>query len=102
MIVPSRTVADDLDPAGRSANGWPSSAPGVDPDRFAHGEPPATPPEILVLGALVDWKRPELAIEVLALARRQVPDLRLRFVGAPMLSAETVPNRCARGPANSR
>lgn len=36
---------------------------------------------MLVLGALVPWKRPELALEAVALARQERPDLRLRLVG---------------------
>jgi len=93
VITPSRTVADDLDPAGRMGRRIAVIHPGVDPGRFAAGEPPATPPEILVLGALVAWKRPDLAIDVLALARRQVPELRLRFVGAPLGPGDPTPER---------
>jgi GT2 family glycosyltransferase/glycosyltransferase involved in cell wall biosynthesis len=91
VIALSRSIADDLDPAGRMGKRLVVIHPGVDPGRFAPDEPPATPPEILVLGALVDWKRPDLAIEVLALARGQVPDLRLRFVGAPLGHGDPVP-----------
>jgi GT2 family glycosyltransferase len=38
-------------------------------------------PEVLVLGALVEWKRPDLALEAVARARVRAPELRLRFVG---------------------
>jgi N-acetylglucosaminyl-diphospho-decaprenol L-rhamnosyltransferase len=38
-----------------------------------------------VVGALVGWKRVDLALEAVALARREVPSLRLRVVGAPLL-----------------
>ena len=38
-----------------------------------------------MLGALVAWKRPELALEAVAIARRSLPELRLRIVGAPLL-----------------
>lgn len=58
--------------------------PGVEAERFDAAARPAAPPEVLVLGALVAWKRPDLAIEACALARRHVPDLRLRFVGASL------------------
>lgn len=59
-------------------------SPGVDVDAFRRAGRPPRPPEVLVLGALVAWKRPGLALEVFSLARRQVPDARLRFVGAPL------------------
>jgi glycosyltransferase involved in cell wall biosynthesis/GT2 family glycosyltransferase len=77
VVVPSRTVADDL---GRAAV---VVHPGVDVDRFPVAEP-TQPPHAVLLGALVDWKRPELALAALALARRERRDLRLRVVGAPV------------------
>jgi glycosyltransferase involved in cell wall biosynthesis len=54
--------------------------PGVDLDRFAPAPPPAGPPRALVLGALVPWKRPDLALEVAA----RVPGLQLELAGAPI------------------
>ena len=84
VVVPSRTVARDLDPRGHLGERLRIVNPGVDLERFAAEHTPATPPVVLVLGALVAWKRPDLALEALALARRDVPDLRLRFVGAPL------------------
>jgi N-acetylglucosaminyl-diphospho-decaprenol L-rhamnosyltransferase len=78
-IVPSATVAADL---GRGV----VVHPGVDSSRFGDGAAPARPPIALVLGAIVPWKRPELALDALAAARRARPDvdLRLRIVGAPL------------------
>ncbi len=64
--------------------------PGV--DVFDAG-PPASPPEVLVLGALVDWKRPDLALEAFALARQAVPEARLRFAGAPLNRGDTALTR---------
>jgi len=59
--------------------------PGVEVEAFARADrPPVAPPEVIVLGALVGWKRPDLALEALALARREVPELRLALVGAPL------------------
>jgi GT2 family glycosyltransferase len=58
--------------------------PGVDLDRFVPVPPPDGPPELLVLGAIEPWKRPELALEAAALAARERPGLRLRFAGAPI------------------
>ena len=85
VIVPSQFVADDL--------GEPAVvvAPGVSIERFASVPAAARErdaPVVLVLGALVEWKRPRLALEVFALACRRHRDLRLRFVGAP-LGADT-------------
>jgi glycosyltransferase involved in cell wall biosynthesis len=42
--------------------------------------PPPGPPRALVLGALVPWKRADLALEIAA----RVPDLRLDVAGAPL------------------
>jgi GT2 family glycosyltransferase len=56
--------------------------PGVDLERF---EP--TPPigaEVLLLGAVEPWKRPELALEIVAIAARERPDIRLRIGGEPI------------------
>ncbi len=52
--------------------------PGVDLTAFAPAPPPPGPPHALVLGALVAWKRPDLALEIAA----QVPELRLTLAGA--------------------
>lgn len=85
VIVPSSAVAADLDPRGRLSGKVALVRPGVDVEAFAQvNGAPAQPPEVLVLGALVGWKRPELALEALALARSARPDLRLRLVGAPL------------------
>jgi glycosyltransferase involved in cell wall biosynthesis len=54
--------------------------PGVDLDRFAPAPAPDEPPHALVLGALVPWKRPDLALEVAA----RVPGLQLELAGAPI------------------
>ncbi len=75
IVVPSRAVADDL---GLAAAVLP---PGVPPGFFTSERAPADPPEVLVLGALVSWKRTDLALEAVALARRDHPDLALRIAG---------------------
>ena len=82
VLALSRAIAEDLDPLGRLA--VEVIHPGVDLDRFAPSPLPAGPPEVLVLGAVVDWKRPDLALETAALAARDLPGLRLRLAGAPM------------------
>jgi glycosyltransferase involved in cell wall biosynthesis/GT2 family glycosyltransferase len=82
VIVPSDAVARELDPRGRLGERLHVVNPGVVPESFAASDEPASPPEVLVLGALTEWKRPDLALEAVALARRGVPELRLRLVGA--------------------
>ncbi len=80
VIVPSRAVGDDLD-----GDALPVVVhPGVEVGRFESSAGPVEPPEVLVLGALVGLKRPDLALEACALARRHRSDLRVRFVGAPL------------------
>lgn len=107
VVALSRAIADDLDPAGRLPTRVEVVNPGVDLARFA---PRDTPPGIpgsagtsrptaaaaastptgdrpataLVLGAIVGWKRPDLAFEAVALAARELPNLRLRLAGAPL------------------
>jgi glycosyltransferase involved in cell wall biosynthesis len=58
--------------------------PGVDLGRFAAGAAAANGAHVLVLGALVPWKRPDLALEAAALAAESVPGLRLTLAGAPL------------------
>jgi glycosyltransferase involved in cell wall biosynthesis len=54
--------------------------PGVNLDAFTPAPLPDGPPHALVLGALVPWKRPELA---LAIAER-MPELRVTIAGEPL------------------
>lgn len=82
VVVLSECMARDLDPDGSLAPRVIS--PGVDLHEFAPGGPPDEPPEVLVLGAIVDWKRPDLALEIFSLAARERPELRLRLAGAPI------------------
>lgn len=91
VVVPSRAVATDLDPRGTLDGRLWVVAPGVDLDRFRPTQPPARPAEVIVLGALVEWKRPDLALEACALARATAPELRLRLVGAPLLADDPMP-----------
>jgi N-acetylglucosaminyl-diphospho-decaprenol L-rhamnosyltransferase len=60
----------------------------VDRDRFrAPDAGAAHAADALVLGAIVHWKRPDLALEIAALAATDLPDLRLRIAGAPLDAA---------------
>jgi glycosyltransferase involved in cell wall biosynthesis len=54
--------------------------PGVDLERFRPAPPPPGPPRALVLGALVEWKRPELALEI----ARRLPHLRVTIAGSAL------------------
>ena len=76
----SRAIARDLDPGGRLGRVEVLPA-GVDLERFAPA--PGAAGEVLVLGAIEPWKRPELALEIAA----RVPELRMRLAGAPVGAA---------------
>ena len=83
VIVNSHAVADDLDPVGALRGRLSVVHPGVDPPALTPPWPPG-PPVVAVVGALVGWKRVDLALEAVALARRSLPSLRLRIVGSPL------------------
>ncbi len=60
--------------------------PGVDLQAFTPTPLPPGPPKALVLGALVEWKRPQLALEI----SEHLPELQITIAGAP-LPGETGP-----------
>ena len=72
IVAASRAVAGELDAA--------ILHPGVDLGAFSPTPPPEGPPRALFLGALVAWKRPDLALEIAA----RMPELRLTLAGAPL------------------
>ena len=74
VVVNSRAVRDDL-ALRRPVEVIP---PGVDLNRFT--PVPADRDGVVWLGAIVDWKRPDLALEVLA----RTPGAALRLAGAPI------------------
>jgi GT2 family glycosyltransferase/glycosyltransferase involved in cell wall biosynthesis len=82
-VVLSRACARDLDPDGVLGDRLAVIHPGVDASERTATTPPR-PPVAVVAGALVGWKRPELALEICAVARRTLPELRLRVLGAPI------------------
>src|SRR3954470_15931330 len=87
IVCISEAVARDLDPTGAMRDRIEVIHCGVDLTRFAPRDANARdtdPTEALVLGAIVPWKRPDLALEIAALATRELPDLRLRIAGAPL------------------
>jgi glycosyltransferase involved in cell wall biosynthesis len=92
VVATSRAVAREL--RGPRAAGEPQAAgepggggsevtilhPGVDLAAWRVLPPADGPPRALVLGALVPWKRPDLALEIAA----RVPRLELELAGAPL------------------
>jgi glycosyltransferase involved in cell wall biosynthesis len=86
VVALSRAIADDLDPD--ATIGVRVVHPGVDLAAFKPADHAAgAPPSALLLGAIVPWKRPDLALEAVAAARRTRPDLRLVVAGAPFGAA---------------
>ena len=75
VVVNSNSVRNDLR-IGRPVAVIP---PGVDLERF-RPDPAADRTHVLWLGAMVRWKRPELALEIAARA----PGVRLRLAGTPL------------------
>ncbi len=53
--------------------------PGVDLDAFTPSPLPPGPPRALVVGALVGWKRPDLALRI----ADKLPELHVTFAGEP-------------------
>jgi N-acetylglucosaminyl-diphospho-decaprenol L-rhamnosyltransferase len=86
ISVNSAAVANDLDPSGRLRERLSITSPGVELAGFpaSFEWEVASDPEVLVLGAITPIKRPELALEAVALAARELPDLRLVLAGAAM------------------
>jgi N-acetylglucosaminyl-diphospho-decaprenol L-rhamnosyltransferase len=84
VIVASAAIAADLDRSNRLGSRVCVASPGVDVDRFAASDPPPGPPVALMLGAIVPLKRPDLALEAVALASRELPALRLVVAGHPV------------------
>jgi glycosyltransferase involved in cell wall biosynthesis len=80
----ARRAAATIAVSGAVAEQLPRGAvvihPGVDAASWALPDPPAGPPRALVLGALVPWKRADLALEIAA----RVPELQLDVAGAPL------------------
>lgn len=80
VIATSGAIARAADPAGRRLGRTTVIHPGVDRSQWALPAPPPGPPRALCLGALVPWKRADLALEIAA----RVPDLALDLAGAPL------------------
>jgi N-acetylglucosaminyl-diphospho-decaprenol L-rhamnosyltransferase len=84
VIALSHAIARDLDRSGSLGSRLVVVRPGIDVDRFDASAPSADPPEVLVLGAIASWKRPDVALDACAIAHHEHPSLGLRLVGAPL------------------
>jgi glycosyltransferase involved in cell wall biosynthesis len=74
-VALSQAIAASVAPAATVLH------PGVDLSAWVPAPPPPpSPPRALVLGALVGWKRPDLALEIAA----RVPGLELELAGVPI------------------
>jgi glycosyltransferase involved in cell wall biosynthesis len=80
----SETIASDLDPRRRLGARLRVVRPGVDLGRFRPTVPPPREPRALLLGAIAAWKRPDLALEIVARAVKDLPGLRLSIVGGAL------------------
>jgi N-acetylglucosaminyl-diphospho-decaprenol L-rhamnosyltransferase len=84
VSVNSRAVGRDLDPNGRLGERLAVIPPGIESARYEQATERARDPEVLVLGALEPWKRPDVALEAVALAARELPTLKLTMAGRPI------------------
>ena len=80
IVATSGAIAQAIDPAGRRLARTSVIHPGVEPAAWALPDPLPGPPRALFLGALVPWKRADLALEIAA----RVPALALDVAGAPL------------------
>lgn len=87
VVCLSDAIARDLDPGGALAGRLHVVRPGVPVPETCPPPPPAGPPSALVLGAVVPWKRPDLALEAVAGAAREVEGLRA-VVAGPAIGEE--------------
>jgi GT2 family glycosyltransferase/glycosyltransferase involved in cell wall biosynthesis len=84
VSVNSQAVARDLDPGGALGDRLSVISPGVDLAAYDAEWAMSEDPEVLLLGALMPWKRPDLALEAVARAAEQLPRLKLTVAGTPM------------------
>jgi glycosyltransferase involved in cell wall biosynthesis len=80
IVALSGAISRAHDPGGRRLGRTHVIHPGVDAAHWALPDAPGKPPRALLLGALVPWKRADLALEIAA----RLPDLRLDIAGAPL------------------
>jgi glycosyltransferase involved in cell wall biosynthesis len=80
IVATSGAIARAADPRARRLARTRVIHPGVDSAAWELPDPPPGPPRVLCLGALVPWKRADLALEIAA----RVPELRLDLAGAAL------------------
>ena len=80
MVTPSESTREELIELGFRPERITAVPNGVDPF-FSPGGPRSTSPYVVVVGRFAPVKRFHLALEAAAVARRNVPDLRLRLIG---------------------
>jgi glycosyltransferase involved in cell wall biosynthesis len=118
-LLPGRAIRAVVKAAARDANGIAAASnaiarqigthvtvlhPGVDLERFTPSPVPQGQPKALVLGALVEWKRPQLALEI----AQRLPHLHVTIAGRTLpgddgrleaeLRAQAGPNVTIAGP----
>jgi N-acetylglucosaminyl-diphospho-decaprenol L-rhamnosyltransferase len=81
VVSLSAAISAALDPEGALEGRSVVVSPGVALDDYAGIPAGSDKPHALLLGALVGWKRPRLALEAVALAARELPDLTLTIAG---------------------
>ena len=81
VVSLSQTIARDLDPDGALGERGAVVNPGVDLEAYEGIGPPPERPHALVLGAMVEWKRPMLALEAVAIAADRIPELEVTVAG---------------------
>jgi len=74
VVTASQAIADELKLPATILH------PGLDLTAFTPTPLPDGPPRALVAGALVGWKRPDLAVEI----ARRMPELQITFAGDPL------------------
>jgi glycosyltransferase involved in cell wall biosynthesis len=74
VVAASQAIADELDLPATILH------PGVDLDAFTPAPLPGGPPKVLIAGALVPWKRPDLAVQI----AHRMPDVHFTFAGEPL------------------
>jgi N-acetylglucosaminyl-diphospho-decaprenol L-rhamnosyltransferase len=84
VTVNSQAVARDLDPDGLLGDRLAVISPGIELADYDREWERSPDPEVLLLGTLMPWKRPDLALEAVARAAQEVPRLRVMVAGTPM------------------
>ena len=96
VVVNSQAVARDLDPDGSLGERLSVISPGIDLSDYDAEWDTAPEPEVLLLGALMPWKRPDLALEAVAAGAGRAADGRGRADERRRRAAARLPARARR------